>query len=1017
MKDIFYFKNNCGSILAFLISLLLFMPLGYNSTAEAMQGSNSGRLTVLPKEGLPTINSYEVTQFGFDIVSNPDGVMFFSSLLGLGYLNGREAVHIRVPNISTFSVHFSEFDERIYAGGDMVFGYVEADPSGRFEYHFVNLLKDLPPEIANYMDAIWEIEECEHYFYLRMDRAVLILDKETNEATDFKRFDDSTLPFWEDGDNFIVRTFSEAFGILEDGSFTDITADISHNFWVIFRNTAYLADGKSRVFCSSQSCYLDEDGKGINLDRIGGQFADETVGSFYYDLLMLPDNTLMVATLTNGVLHINLEGEILATYNSNLGLPDNTVYGLYLDRQGLIWGMSEGGIFTIDYFSPFRVYNDKYGLSSIVTDIVYMDNKMFFLQIDGVKSIDAAGEIRTVFPKINCNSLNKVGQLLLLNCANNGEIWVYTNETEVFELIEEFRGESVLYNPAVDTYMAIDMRAGMIHEYEYSSPNEWRHIQSVQADLGSSLIYEAMVDYSGNIWFGTRTSGFGFIELSRDASGLITSTSTRIYFDEAVDWFDEGWEENTAFVFDLDEEIFLSAMGRGVYQLNDLLEPERTPLFDHLFSAELLSYNSLSSIKKSESGTIWGLMIQSVMTSFTGEVGEDSRFPLRKLYRKGQQSFYKLEVSSGDFTKDGNEVVFMSSSNGLHVLRENEYHKNQIRLRPSIISVTQNDETTLSHGYNNNHLVLDYANNELRFDYVSRFYKDSEVVFHRVKLKGFDEDWTNWNELLSSKYYTNLREGSYSFVVQSVTQSGLILESLPFDLRILPPWYRTWWAYIFYSLFIGSIAYGSYKVRLNQIMKEQYIRNKIASDLHDEVSATLSSISYFAEAADIRDNPVEKKKFIRLISESAGDAKEKISDIVWAINPEHDDLASFFSRCRRFATDLFESRGILATINIQSTVQGSLDMEKRQHLWMIFKEMLVNVARHSGATTVNIVFTYEGGEMCLKVEDNGKGIAESAVNTGNGLINIKKRASLLNAKIDLKTELGEGSSWNLKLKA
>ncbi|MEP5048235.1 MAG: histidine kinase, partial [Balneola sp.] len=83
-------------------------------------------------------------------------------------------------------------------------------------------------------------------------------------------------------------------------------------------------------------------------------------------------------------------------------------------------------------------------------------------------------------------------------------------------------------------------------------------------------------------------------------------------------------------------------------------------------------------------------------------------------------------------------------------------------------------------------------------------------------------------------------------------------------------------------------SYILYRYRLHFLLKEERTRNKIARDLHDDLSATLSSISFFSEAAK-REDSNEPSRFLQRIDESAIEAKEKINDIIWAIDPENDD--------------------------------------------------------------------------------------------------------------------------------
>ena len=222
-------------------------------------------------------------------------------------------------------------------------------------------------------------------------------------------------------------------------------------------------------------------------------------------------------------------------------------------------------------------------------------------------------------------------------------------------------------------------------------------------------------------------------------------------------------------------------------------------------------------------------------------------------------------------------------------------------------------------------------------------------------------------------------------------------------------------AFFIISIILILSSFLVYRYRIISALRVEKTRNNIANDLHDEVSATLTGISYFAEAIQ-RDKDDERKQyFMNLITESATDAKEKITDIVWAVTPENDDWEKFLSKCRRYASDLLESKEIKYELKITETISGKLNMDVRQHIWMIYKEMLTNVARHSKAEQVDIIIDSDHKIFKLIVQDNGRGFNSDHQKHGNGLKNIKHRANKIHAQLTLDSEEGFGTRWKLEL--
>jgi hypothetical protein len=374
-----------------------------------------------------------------------------------------------------------------------------------------------------------------------------------------------------------------------------------------------------------------------------------------------------------------------------------------------------------------------------------------------------------------------------------------------------------------------------------------------------------------------------------------------------------------------------------------------------------------------------------------------------------QRAIYDIECAD-----DG--TVWFAGTEGLFHLTDPDWEYTST-FKTNITGVFVDQDSLIYGGFGEpvKPLVLPYEDNQLRFTYAAASYVDESRNTYSYKLEGFDARWSDFSPE-TQKDYTNIPEGDYIFKVRSrnVFEVAGFEDSISFT--ILPPWYRTWWAYLLYVIGISGLIYTAHRIRLNQLLKVERMRTKIASDLHDEVSATLTGISYFAEAVKTDKDEHRKSHFINLITESAGDAKEKITDIVWSITPENDNWELFLSKCRRYASDLLESSEIKYNLNITETIDGALSMNVRQHLWMIFKEMLTNTVRHSQASQLDVILDVEDGILKLIVQDNGKGFDVDSDRMGNGVSNIKKRANEIGANIDLISEPEMGSRWRLELK-
>ena len=160
------------------------------------------------------------------------------------------------------------------------------------------------------------------------------------------------------------------------------------------------------------------------------------------------------------------------------------------------------------------------------------------------------------------------------------------------------------------------------------------------------------------------------------------------------------------------------------------------------------------------------------------------------------------------------------------------------------------------------------------------------------------------------------------------------------------------------------------------------------------------------------------------IAESARGLVDSMSDIVWSIDPRCDDLQSVVRRIRHFASDVLEAKGIDWELLVPTEVETlKLDSEKRQHLFLIFKEGINNVARHgTGARSVRLAIRVAGRELIAEIQDNGCGFtpqqpdeARAKGRGGNGLPNMSARAEQLGGRLDIASSPGAGTRLTLRV--
>ena len=206
------------------------------------------------------------------------------------------------------------------------------------------------------------------------------------------------------------------------------------------------------------------------------------------------------------------------------------------------------------------------------------------------------------------------------------------------------------------------------------------------------------------------------------------------------------------------------------------------------------------------------------------------------------------------------------------------------------------------------------------------------------------------------------------------------------------------------------------RAREMRAVELERVRKRIASDLHDEIGSSLTQISLLSEVVNQRvagrDGAVAQP--LAMIANSSRELVDAMSDIVWAINPQKDHLSDLTQRMRTLTSEVSTACGINVRFRTPEADEDlSLGANLRREVFLIFKESINNIVKHSVATEAEVEFRVEERGLCLRVADNGKGFDPSRENEGHGLVSMNARAQDMGAKLEIVSEKGKGTTLTL----
>lgn len=310
-------------------------------------------------------------------------------------------------------------------------------------------------------------------------------------------------------------------------------------------------------------------------------------------------------------------------------------------------------------------------------------------------------------------------------------------------------------------------------------------------------------------------------------------------------------------------------------------------------------------------------------------------------------------------------------------------------------------------------VVLGPYENQIQIDFVGLEFGAGQSLRYQYKLEGSDADWSAPTAGRSVNL-ASLSSGEYRFSVRAVSADGIMsIAPATVSFTILPPIWRRWWFVMLAAVALGLTVYGGHRYRVARLVELARVRTRIATDLHDEIGSNLSLMAIVSDVANkragLRDS--QMSEWLSLIAGTSRETMDAMADIVWVINPDKDRLPDLTLRMRRLADDIFTARNIAFHLSAPGDEADiKLGADTRHEVFMIFKEGINNIVRHSECTRADVEFKVEQGRLVLKLSDNGRGFEPAGAGDGNGLSSMRRRAKNLRGELVLISSPGIGTT-------
>lgn len=314
-------------------------------------------------------------------------------------------------------------------------------------------------------------------------------------------------------------------------------------------------------------------------------------------------------------------------------------------------------------------------------------------------------------------------------------------------------------------------------------------------------------------------------------------------------------------------------------------------------------------------------------------------------------------------------------------------------------------------------IKLKHFQNHLQFHISTPLYTPRSKIIYQYRIKNaFDSTWQTGAPGQSVFNVIALEPGVYAFeIVATDKNKKIISRPALYRFEIEKPWFQTWTfrialgialaAFIFYFIrhyFRSKLR--KQRIEYEKILAVQTERQRISSEIHDDIGAGLSAIRLLTEITKNKMPESEVQKEVGKIHTSVSELSHKMREVIWSLNADNDYLENLLYYIQRQAIVLFENSPIQLKVSFpgQPIPDKVIRGDKRRHIYLAVKEALHNCLKHSEAKTCYLSMEIANSKLQIVVADDGIGFSPiERMQAGNGLANMRKRMDEINGYFEV----------------
>jgi GAF domain-containing protein/CheY-like chemotaxis protein/ligand-binding sensor domain-containing protein len=832
-------NKNCVTGKKILISFKWLLCIFFISTFLFSSAQNES------EKGLPFITNYEAKTYQafpqtWSVQEDNRGIMYFGIDRNILEYDG---IKWRLIDLSTNStstlVRTLAKDKNgvIYYGAYGDIGYLGKDSLGQTITK--SLLNEIPKGNQNFLD-VWSAYAAGAGIYFQSHEYIFRLSNNASEKKEVKVWKPQTkfmYSFYVDGNYYVHQ---QGLGLYE----------MVNDSLIFIPGSEFLGKQRMQIMLPYPSAPGGEKQYLVGMFYSGLYIyngktfrpfvtkADSIFksGTILYKGLRLDNGNYVLSTTGNGVLIIDAEGNLLQNINRSAGLLDESVYAIYQDTKESLWLGLDNGISRVEISSPLTKFTLQSGVNTAVQAIKRFNGSIYIGTTNGLLRYDSSKHLFEPVPGIPKNQIFNLlidGNELLV--PGDGLFAIKDGKARTIRpSVSGDLGLSQLYIP--DKNKSILFAGGPFgmavfsRQYENSvgkKTSDWHFAGNVPGIVGQVISISENKD--GKIWVGT-------------VNGLVYQLTTGL--DE-----NGNLDKKKTFIETYGPSQGLKDASGGIPHVNGLSYFVADSFLYTFNNAQnrFVPDSTFGNLSRRSKSLLQFAMVEDQKGRVWIRAGKETRLATPKP-GGGYTIDYSQLKSTAEFNvrrlyPESNGILWICTTDGLLRYDENLKQNFDGSFKTVIRHIEAGKEAlSVDTTANQKTVSLSYKKSTLRFEYAAPFFDQEEKTQYQTWLEGFEKGWSGFDNNYY-KEYTNLPSGDYHFHVRAKNVYGKSSAETVYSFSILPPWYRTWWAYLLYALAAISLVYFFINWKVRRLKQQHAELEKTVEERTSQLSQRLGELS------------------------------------------------------------------------------------------------------------------------------------------------------------------------------